>query len=369
MKILFVDPFDRTFLSFRKELLDKLISEKHDIILCTSVTNRVIEEYSNKVSEMVNVHLNLKDKNIFNNLKIKKTYKKIIKQYKPDLILSYTIKPNLYCAFYAKHTSIIANITGLGNMFKKNGLLSRLGIFLYKKAFKNVDYVFFQNEGNYTFFVNNKIPLNNYKIIPGSGVNVDKFTPAPINKSSNIKEFLYASRAIEEKGFFVLIKVIPLLLEKYQNIHFNFLTAEEDLLENIEAKHFFEKYNDFVTILKRTDDMPATYLKNDFLISPSFYNEGISNVLLESLACGRPIITTNDNHGCMEVIRDGINGFGVESNNLESLYKAIEKAILLSKTEIEKMGIKGRQFVVENFDRNIVINTYLDTIEHLKNRR
>ena len=109
-------------------------------------------------------------------------------------------------------------------------------------------------------------------------------------------------------------------------------------------------------------------LKNDFLISPSFYNEGISNVLLESLACGRPIITTNDNHGCMEVIRDGINGFGVESNNLESLYKAIEKAILLSKTEIEKMGIKGRQFVVENFDRNIVINTYLDTIEHLKNR-
>ena len=366
MKILFVEPFDRTLFSFRKELLDSLIMEKHEIILCISKTKKVIDEYNAKGVTIVDVPLDLKDKNFLSNFKLKRTYKKIIKQYKPDLILSFTIKPNLYCACYAKNIPMIANVTGLGNLFKKNNIYSKIGIFLYKKYFKNVDYVFFQNKDGLSFFERNKIQLNNYKIIPGSGVNLDKFVPSKIDKKSNVVIFLFASRAIKEKGFNLMIESIPTIIENNKNVHFNFLSAEEDVLALPEARKVFVDYKQFVTLLDRRDDMQNVYRENDFLVLPSFYREGISNVLLESLACGRPIITTNDNAGCKEVLVDNINGFGVKSNDLDSLISALTKASFLNKDTIEKMGRSGREYVEKMFDRKLVINLYLDTINLLK---
>ena len=365
MRILFVDPYDRTLFSFRKELLDELIKNRYEIILCTTATKRVIDEYQNKVNKIIDVNVNLKDKGIFSNLKLKRQYRDIIKQFKPDLIISYTIKPNIYCALYSSNIPMIANVTGLGNMFKKNGFFSKLGIYLYRMSFKKVDYVFFQNEDGLSFFRNNKITINSYKIIPGSGVNLKLFTPSPIDRCNNEINFLFASRAIKEKGFDLLIDVIPLILDKYENAHFNFLSAEEDVYENQNARCVFDKYKDNVTILNRTDNMSDIYSKNDFLVAPSYYREGISNVLLESLACGRPIITTIDNPGCMEVLKDGINGFGVCSNDLKSLFDALSKAMCSSKEEIEKMGLAGREFVCKYFDRNIVINEYLLIIDEI----
>ena len=365
MRILFVEPFESTLFSFRKELLDSLIEHGHDIFLCIKKTERISNEYKTKVKEIVNVDLDLKSKNIFKNLRLKKVYKKIINRVKPDLILSYTIKPNIYCASYAKNIPMIANITGLGNMFKSKGLLSFLGIHLYKKTFKNVDYVFFQNEASYLFFKNNKIPINNYKIIPGSGVNLDKFIPSPINKDNTNVNFLFASRAIKEKGFDLLVEAIPKVIEVCHNIHFNFLTAEEEILNNSAAKSLFMNYKDYLTILGRTNEMEKIYRNNDFTILPSYYKEGISNVLLESLASGRPVITTKDNPGCMETLIEGVNGFGVASKDLQSLTDSIINASKLSKKEIETMGLAGRQHVVRFFDRKNVITNYLDVISKI----
>ena len=367
MKILFVDPHESSLFSFRKELVDTLIEKGYDVVLCIESTQKISDEYSKK-AKIIDVPMNLKDKGIITNLKLKNTYKKIIKEEKPNLILSYKIKPNIYCGLYAKNIPIIANITGLGNMFKSKNLLSRLGVLLYRKSFKNVNYIFFQNNDGLAFFKANKIKINNFKIIPGSGVNTSKFLLTPIDKSNNVINFLFASRAIKEKGFNLLISAIPEVIKENQNVHFNFLSAEEDVLSDSDAKRVFEEYSKYVTIIKRSDDMSLIYSQNDFLVSPSFYREGISNVLLESLACGRPIITTNDNPGCMEVLEDGINGFGVVSNDLISLVSVLLKAASTAKEDIEKMGIVGRRFVTENFERRIVIDEYLKTIEDFENR-
>lgn len=365
MRILFVEPYDRTLFSFRKELLDTLIQCGHEVILCTFLTERVTKEYNDKVFKLEDVPMNLKDKSLFNNIKLKKRYKNLIKKYNPNLIISYTIKPNIYCASYAKNIPMIANITGLGNMFKSKGLLIFLGLHLYKKTFKNVNYVFFQNKASYLFFKNNKIPINNYKIIPGSGVNLDKFIPSPISKENKNINFLFASRAIKEKGFDLLVEAIPKVIEVCHNVHFNFLTAEEELLNNSAAKSLFKSYKDYLTILDRTNEMEKIYQNNDFTILPSYYKEGISNVLLESLASGRPVITTKDNPGCMETLIEGVNGFGVVSKDLQSLTDSIIKASKLSKKEIETMGLAGRQHVARFFDRKIVINNYLDVISDI----
>lgn len=366
MRILFVDPFENSLFSFRKELLDSLISEGHEIFLCIKTTKRIEEEYKTRVKEIINIDLNLKSKNLFNNLKTKTTYKNTIKRIEPDLIISYTIKPNIYCGLYAKNIPMIANITGLGNLFRKNNFLSALGIVLYKKSFKNVLYTLFQNEDILSFFKSNNIPLKKYKIIPGSGVNLNKFFPDTTKPETKTINFLFASRAIKEKGFNLLIQAIPKVININKNVHFNFLISNDDLRANKKLLKTIGNYSEFVTFLPKTNDMRNVYLENDFLVSPSFYKEGISNVLLESLACARPIITTFDNAGCKEVLKDNINGFGVSSNNLNYLVDVLCKASFLEKDVIYNMGLAGRKFVEEKFDRKIVIKTYLEIIKELE---
>lgn len=365
MKILFVEPYDRTLFSFRKELLDELINQGHRIILCTEASKKVINEYNGKVEKIVGFEIDLKSKNLINNLFLMRKYKKIIKQTRPDLIISYTIKPNIYCGYYAKKIPMIANITGLGNMFRKNNFISRVGIFLYKKSFKNVNYVLFQNQDGYHFFKKNKIPINNFKIIPGSGVNTDVYAPSALKKSDEFR-FLFASRAIKEKGFDLLVEAVPIILNKYNHVRFNFLSAEEDIYRNKKIVDLIKKYSDNITILPRSSDMKTVYQDNDFIVLPSFYREGISNVLLESLSCCRPIITTYDNYGCKEVLQDGINGYGVKSKDLDSLVSALDKAVNTPKSKIEKMGFAGREFVKKHFERKIIIQYYLSIIKEFE---
>lgn len=365
MKILFVDPHESSLFSFRKELVDALIDSGHKVVLCTQATDKVTSYFSSKVNKIIDVDVDLKSKGILSNLKIIKRYKTIIKQEKPDLIISYKIKPNIYCGFFAKKIPMIANITGLGNLFKKRGVLSKIGVFLYKRSFKNVDYVFFQNSDGLDFFRKNRITINAYRIIPGSGVNVNTFTPTKLNENNKRINFLFASRAIKEKGFNLLVRAIPLVIAKYKNVHFNFLSAEEDVNLDKDFQNVSKNFKEYITVLDRTNDMNLIYQKNDFLVAPSFYREGISNVLLESLACARPIITTKDNPGCMEALQNNVNGLGVDSNSLDSLVSALLKASSLSKKEINKMGEEGRKQVVEKFDRQLVIDSYFEVIDLL----
>lgn len=365
MKILFVENNTITLRSFRKELLDSLIDKNHEILLVGDFSDEIVSEYQNKAKVCV-IKTNLKSKSIHKNLLLIRQYKKIIKLFQPDVLLSFTIKPNIFCNLSKKNKNYysIANITGLGSSFDKNGLLKATVLGLYKKSFKNIDYVMFQNEGGLKHFKEYGIQINNYSIIPGSGVNDKIFELLPLDRHEGTT-FLYPSRFIKTKGFNVLIKAIPIILKDYPNCHFVFLGSETK-----ESKKMISKTNlngmaniEFHRFGKEVIDY---YKKCDFVISPSFYNEGISNVLLESLACGRPIITTNDNYGCKELLIEGKTGYGVKSNDVESLVGAIKKAISTDKSQIERMGLFGRDYVINNFNRNQTIQMYLNTINMAK---
>lgn len=360
MKILFVENNDITLNSFRKELLDDLIRQKHQLCLVGEFKNKTLNKYASKTT-LYNIKTNLKSKSIFANYFLKKKYEQIIKDFGPDILLTFTIKPNIYCNL-KKHDCIsIANITGLGTSFNKNNFLQKIIVRLYKKSFKNVDYVFCQNESIISVLKSHNIPVKNSVLIPGSGVNIEKYRLSPLDEHNNI-EFLFPSRLIKEKGFFVLLDAIPEVLKKYPNCHFTFYGSS-----NKESDEFVKKnkLNDSPNyeFHSFSDDMNEIYKKCDFVVSPSFYNEGMSNVLLEALATGRPIITTNDNPGCKEILQENVNGFGVKSNNVDDLVKALCHAASLDKIKIEEMGKNGRKFVEDNFDRKIVINIYNQTIE------
>lgn len=365
MKILFVENNDITLLSFRKELLDRLIEEKHDICLVGEFSNEVIKEYSKRIHVRY-LKTDLKSKNIFKNLSLIRQYKKLIREYKPDVLLTFTIKPNIYCNLSKKKNYVsITNITGLGSSFDKSGPLKRYVLHLYRKTFKNVDHVMFQNEGGLNCFKKYKININNYSIIPGSGVNDKKFDLLPLDKHTGTT-FLYPSRFIKSKGFNVLVDAIPQVIKEFPDTKFIFLGSKtKESSKLIKNKELDKLPNiEFCSFGK---DIISYYKKCDFVISPSFYNEGISNVLLESLASGRPIITTNDNFGCKELLIEGRTGYGVRSNNINDLISAIKKAILTDKNEITSMGKFGREFVIKNFNRNTTIEIYLKILEKTAN--
>lgn len=360
MRILFVEPFEDTLFNFRKELLDSLVLDEHEVFLCIQSTPRIVEEYNNKLT-ILDFKMNLKNKNPFKNFILIKKYKRIIKFIKPDIILSFTIKPNIYCGLNAKKTKIITNITGLGTVFNKKGLLNKIGVSLYKKSFKNVNCVFFQNEDALSTFKSNNISINDFKIIPGSGVNIQKFY---FDGHKKEQSFLFASRPLKQKGFDLLLECLPTILNKYKKASFTFLIDNKDLKDS-KLYDLRKDYGERIRILNRANDMRSIYCEHSFIVSPSFYHEGISNVLIESLACQTPIITTNDNPGCKELLIEGKTGFGVKSNDKDSLILALEKACECSEKDIYQMGLFGREFVSNNYQRGNVIKIYEDKIREL----
>lgn len=358
MRVLFIENNENSLFSFRKELLDKLIDDGHEIYLATDFGERTINEYKDKI-HLIQLKSNLRNINIIKNIFTLNKFKKLIKRINPEVLLTFTIKPNIYSNLKRHNAYSIANITGLGSAFSGNKLITALVVKLYKKSFKNVNHVMFQNKNGLNTFKKYGIPCEHYSIIPGSGVNLNKFKLTELDRHDGCS-FLYASRFIKQKGIELLINAIPAVLEKHRDAKFIFAGSFKKYEKPLSL--LSQRFPMNIELLERKNNIEDLYKKIDFLVSPSFYNEGISNVLLESLATGRPIITTNDNYGCKELLIEGKTGFGIQSNDLESLITSLNKACELSKDTIFEMGKYGHDFVSKNYSRKITILEYCNKI-------
>lgn len=361
-KILFLVNHDVVVYNFRKELIERLLEEGYEVYISSPYGER-IDDLIAMGCGYIETKINRHGLNIIEEIKLIQKYKKIIKKVKPDIVLTYTIKPNIYGSIAAKSykVPVIANITGLGTAVENESILQKITILLYKYAFKNVHKVFFQNEENRQFFIDNKIALGKHGLLPGSGVNLEYFTPLEYPDSKNI-EFIYISRIMKEKGIEQYIDAAKYIRNKYPNTRFH-------ILGFCEEKHYEEKLreleNQGVIIYHGMQRDIRKYLKKTHCtVHPTYYPEGISNVLLESAASARPIIATNRS-GCKEVVDEGINGFLVETKNSKDLIEKIEKFMDLPYEEKKKMGENGRRKVEKEFDRNIVVNSYLEEINKI----
>lgn len=366
MKILFIDNNERSLFPFRKEFLDRLILDENEILLAGNFAEKTINEYANKV-RVVTLGVSLKSIDPFKNLGYIFKVKKLIKEFKPDLMLTYTVKPNIFPNLFKHDCVSIANITGLGRVFNKKGILNILATFLYRYSFRNVSHVMFQNEHDKEVFLSKKIPVRSFSVIPGSGVNLETFSYNELTKHEETR-FLFPSRAIKTKGMKYMLKAIPLVLANHPEATFSFLQEGEKGFER-KMKKLQKEYPNNIFISSFTFGIVSKYQECDFVVSPSFHNEGVSNVLIESLAVGRPIITTNDNYGCKITLKEGLNGFGVKSKDVSSLVSVLNKACDSSLEERIKMGQFGRKLVEKEFSREFVISEYLRVIDFLVNKR
>jgi glycosyltransferase involved in cell wall biosynthesis len=363
MKILVLANFGMGLYNFRKELLEKLIKHNHKVYI--SLPN---DEYVPKLidigCEFVNTPLERRGTNPLADLKLLFNYIKIIKHIKPDIVLTYTIKPNVYGGMACAVTKIpyISNITGLGTSIEEQGLLQKVTLMLYRFGLKKASSVFFQNETNQKFFIDHGIVNKNSRLIPGSGVNIEKHRYEEYPSSDTVR-LLFIGRIMKAKGIDELLAAAQHVKREYPNVQFELIGGcEEDYSEKLKE---LERQN----IIKYHGQQADVhyFIKNTHATILPSYHEGLANVLLESASTGRPVLASKV-PGCIETFEDRLTGFGFEVRNVDDLITSIVNFINLSHEQRREMGMAGRKKIENEFDRNIVINTYLEKINNIVNK-
>lgn len=362
-RVALITNHDDDVFCFRKELLEKLNKSGYEVIIsCPFGEKLKLLDFDYEYDDSI---IDRRGINPINDFKLLLHYFKFIKKYKPDIVLNYTIKPNVYASIACRFKKVqyVNNITGLGSVLNKGKLLQTFIYKLLKFALKKSKCVFFQNETNMNLILNKKIISGNYKLIPGSGVNVDRYDLQPYPKDDKKIVFNYIGRVLSEKGVDDYIEAAKIIKKKGYNTEFNiigFIEPTEDHYVN----DFKKLEKDKIIVYRgQQKDVRPFIKKAHAIIHPSKYGEGMSNVLLENASSGRPLITT-DNPGCFETVDDGKTGYIYEKGNVDDLVDKIEKFIKLPYKKKVDMGLSGRKKMIKEFNREIVVNNYMNIIEN-----
>lgn len=344
--------------NLRREILQAMLDEGHRVVVIVGYGSR-IDDLVAMGCEFIDVAVDRHGMNPVDELKLIASYVKVLKDLKPDLALTYTIKPNCYAGMACSLLNIpyVANITGLGTAVENGGIMQKITLMLQRIGLKKAQKVFFQNTENRDFMLKHRVISGAYDLLPGSGVNLQRFSPLEY-PGEETTEFVFISRIMKEKGADQYLEAAEYIREKYPNTRFHICgfceQAYEERLQQLQDKGVII-YHGMVP------DVRKVIVNTHCTIHPTYYPEGLSNVLLESAASARALITTNRS-GCREVIDDGVNGFIVKQQDTQDLIEKIEKFLALPWEEKKAMGLAGRAKVEKEFDRQIVVNKYLNEL-------
>lgn len=302
-------------------------------------------------------------------------YRRMLCQYRPDVVLTYTSKPNVYASLAAASLGIpyMNNVTGLGSVLGMGKGMQTFILMLFKLAFRKSSCVFFQNEENMKLALKQGLVHGEYQLIPGSGVNTDRFPLQDYPDGGNGIEgetivFNYIGRVLHDKGVDDYIEAAKRIRKKYPNTEFNIIGFIEPTECHYEEELKSLGEQGIVIYRGQQKDVRPFIERAHAIIHPSTYGEGMSNVLLENASSGRVLITT-DNPGCRETVRDGTTGFLYHGGDVDVLTARIEGFLALDNETRRTMGLQGRAYVKENFSREIVVEAYMERIRKFTDER
>lgn len=344
--------------NLRREVLQKLITEGYEVILVTEILG-FEQQLVDMGCKIINVPTQRHGTNPISDIKLFFTYIRFLKIQRPDIVLTNNIKPNIYAGMACRilHIPYMPNICGLGTPVENPGFMQKFTSQLYKIGVKGCRTIFFQNEENREFFETHKLMPPKAKIVvtPGSGVNLQTHPVLPWPEGP--VHFLYAARIMKEKG----IDLYLAAARKYASDEVIFDICGQcddpyykDILENEKCVRYHGLQS----------NMLPFYKECSCFLYPSYYPEGMSNVLLEAAACGRPVVAT-DRAGCRETVEDGKTGILVPVNDENAVINVVEKFQKMSIEERKKMGLNGRKKIEREFDRQIVVRAYIEEIASL----
>lgn len=372
MKIIIFSNTSWSLYNFRYELIQSL-NQKNQIHLLSN-KDKYIKELNNIGCQTSFIKLDSQNLNIFKEIILFIKIFKVFVSYKPDLVLSFTIKPNLYSLIISKlfNFKLIINITGVGNIFSKKNLLFHFIKFIYKIFLVNADYIFFQNYNDQKYFINNKIiniNKGNYSILPGSGVDLDYFK-ININNKKIIKNcrFLFSSRFIKEKGILNYLEAAKYFKNKSSEMYYFYITGFSMHNQSTYILNKIEEYSKKKYIINlgfKTRYQLRSLLNNiDCFVLPTYYNEGVPKSLLEAMAMERFVII-GEKLKSLELINDTINGYYCKTKDTLDLINKIKMFAALNKKELKKNLSISRKKILNSYDLKIVVNKYNEIIKNI----
>jgi glycosyltransferase involved in cell wall biosynthesis len=283
---------------------------------------------------------------------------------KPDMILHYTIKPNVYGTLAAAVLRIpsVNNVCGLGTIFLKKNWISSFAIALYKLAFLFPKKVFFQNPDDLQLFLSGKlIKPELADLLPGSGIDLSHFKPAEFSRNKKFT-FLLISRLITDKGIHEYIDAIRLLKSSGIDARFQLLGSKDPRHKRGIPLNVIDSWTNsgLVEYLGTTKDVRPFIKQADCIVLPS-YREGTPRTLLEAASIAKPIITT-DVPGCHHVVSNNYNGLLCKIKDAQDLAQKMETLMGFTDEALKSMGLNGRKKIENEFDETIVIKKYLGAI-------
>ena len=357
MVILILANNDVGLYKFRKELLKKLLENNH--LYISLPQGELIPKLIEMGCVYVETTMDRRGMNPIRDGKLVIAYERLIRRIKPDLIITYTIKPNIYGGMVASFHKITyaVNITGLGSAFQREGVMKWLVVSFYKRTIKRAKAVFFENEENQKLFLSERIVRKSQScLLPGAGINLEEYRMAPIPEE-NGTVFLFIGRIMKEKGIEELIRAAELIKREFGNSSVQVVgPMEEPYEEQMERlkKDGVLNYYGFQSDVK-------PFLKGCHCFVLPSYHEGMANTLLEAAAMGRPLITT-DIAGCREAVAEGKNGYLVPKRDAEQLYRAMKTFVQLPYEKKVEMGRMSRSIMEAEFDKALVVETTIRRI-------
>ncbi|HET9396255.1 MAG TPA: glycosyltransferase family 4 protein [Nitrospiraceae bacterium] len=351
--------------NFRGGLIDALVEQGWRVIIAAPGVDR--EWAAERRAEAVELRIDRSGTNPVRDLALIANFHRLILKSRPIFLLGFTAKPNIYGSLAARFSGVVClpNVSGLGTAFINPGPLSALVGALYRLAFAKCPLVFFQNGEDCEMFVRRKIVRpDQVRLLPGSGVDLDRFRPAPPDRSAGVR-FLLVGRLLGDKGVREFVEAARSLRSRHPDWRFQLLGPIDGGNRSGIAQPELDRWIDEGTIdyLGRTDDVRPYIAASTAVVLPS-YREGLPRSLLEAAAMARPLIAT-DVPGNRRIVEHGINGLLCAVRDPASLAEAMSSIGLMEADQREAMGRAGRATAEREFSEGRVVNAYLDAIGQL----
>lgn len=350
MKLLMATNHSYMFYRFRKSVAQALLRE-HSVLLSTPFVGHE-EDLQAMGLTCIPTEIDRRGLNPLRDLRLLRTYRRLLRAERPELVITYSIKPNLYLGLCCRWMGIpyAVNVQGLGTAFETPVLACVVSV-LYRLALKRARTVFFENQENAALFLRRRLLRpEQVTVLPGAGVELSEYPLVPAVKDE-VCRFLFVGRIMREKGvdelFTAARRVKAALGEK---VEFHLVGFYEDAYKQIVDRLVEEGVMEFHGF--QTDVRPF-YSRADCVVLPS-YHEGMSNVLLEGAATGRALITT-EIPGCREAVEPDVSGYLCPPRDADALEKALMAFAALSSQARADMGLRGRELVEQRFDKAEVV--------------
>ena len=353
--------------NFRRPVVASLLGAGHEVTLLAPA-----DEWVGPLETMgcrfVALEMDQKGIDPLRDLALIRRLRTAFRQIRPDVILSYTIKNNIYGAFAAHSANIpfIPNVSGLGTAFLSGGALQMIAEQLYRRAFASHPIVLFQNDEDRDLFVSRRLVCSTQaRLLPGSGIDLDQFAAAEYPGDQASPTFLMIARLLRDKGVQEFVEAAALVRQRYPDARFQLMGAVDAENRTAIGRPQVDEWirTHGIEYLGTCEDVRPHIARAHCVVLPS-YREGAPRTLIEAAAMARPLIAT-DVPGCRSVVEHGVTGFLCEARSAESLAHACMHFLDLPRERRLALGQAGREKMQREFDQALVIRAYSDAIRQV----